>query len=101
LDNALKYGGAEPFIQLALDMTGPQAQLIVRDNGMGIPTAYQDKIFEKFFRVPQGDKHNVKGYGLGLSYVAHIIQKHNGYIRVNSEPGKGASFIITLPKLHG
>ena len=65
---------------------------------MGIPAAYQDKIFEKFFRVPQGgDRHNVKGYGLGLSYVAHIIEKHKGHIRVNSEPGKGSRFRLIFP----
>jgi two-component system phosphate regulon sensor histidine kinase PhoR len=102
LDNALKYGGTAPVIKVAVDMSGPQARIIVQDNGMGIPAAYQDKIFEKFFRVPQGgDRHNVKGYGLGLSYVAHIIQKHKGHIQVNSETGKGSTFIITLPKLNG
>ena len=101
LDNALKYGGAEPQIEIEVDMTGPEARLIVKDNGIGIPAAYQDKIFDKFFRVPQGDRHNVKGYGLGLSYVSHIIQKHRGHIQVNSEPGKGSRFIITLPKLYG
>jgi len=101
LDNSLKYGGTAPSIELDVDMTGPEAIIIVQDSGLGIPAAYQDKIFEKFFRVPQGDRHNVKGYGLGLSYVAHIIQKHNGHIQVNSEAGKGATFIISLPKIHG
>jgi two-component system phosphate regulon sensor histidine kinase PhoR len=101
LDNSLKYGGSAPSIKLDVDMTGPEAIIIVQDSGLGIPAAYQDKIFEKFFRVPQGDRHNVKGYGLGLSYVAHIIQKHNGHIQVNSEAGKGATFIISLPKIHG
>jgi two-component system phosphate regulon sensor histidine kinase PhoR len=101
LDNALKYGGDEPSINLEVDMSGPQALIMVRDKGIGIPAAYQDKIFEKFFRVPQGNQHNVKGYGLGLSYVAHIIQKHKGQIQVNSEPGKGSTFIINLPKLNG
>jgi two-component system, OmpR family, phosphate regulon sensor histidine kinase PhoR len=101
LDNSLKYGGSQPFIQLVVVMSGLQAQIQVSDNGMGIPAAYQDKIFEKFFRVPQGNQHNVKGYGLGLSYVAYIIQKHNGHIQVNSENGKGATFIISIPKLNG
>ena len=102
LDNALKYGGTAPVINVDVDMSGTEARIIVQDNGMGIPAAYQEKIFEKFFRVPQGgDRHNVKGYGLGLSYVAHIIQKHKGRIQVNSETGKGSTFIITLPKLNG
>jgi two-component system, OmpR family, phosphate regulon sensor histidine kinase PhoR len=97
----LKYGGTAPVINMDVDMSGTEARIIVQDNGMGIPAAYQDKIFEKFFRVPQGgDRHNVKGYGLGLSYVAHIIQKHKGRIQVNSETGKGSTFIITLPKLN-
>jgi two-component system phosphate regulon sensor histidine kinase PhoR len=102
LDNALKYGGTAPVINVDVDMSGTEARIIVQDNGMGIPAAYQEKIFEKFFRLPQGgDRHNVKGYGLGLSYVAHIIQKHKGRIQVNSETGKGSTFIITLPKLNG
>jgi two-component system phosphate regulon sensor histidine kinase PhoR len=102
LDNALKYGGTAPAIKVDVDMNGHEARIIVQDSGMGIPLAYQDKIFEKFFRVPQGgDKHNVKGYGLGLSYVSHIIKKHNGQISVKSEHGKGALFIITLPKIYG
>ena len=73
----------------------------VKDNGIGIPAAYKEKIFDKFFRVPSGDRHNVKGYGLGLSYVAHIIQQHFGKIEVWSEEGKGTQFIIQLPKEYG
>ncbi|TND07419.1 MAG: integral membrane sensor signal transduction histidine kinase [Bacteroidetes bacterium] len=101
LDNALKYSGDRPVIRITLRDKGKELELEVRDNGIGIPPAYTKKIFEKFFRVPQGDRHNVKGYGLGLSYVAGIVQKHGGTIGVDSSAGKGSSFTITLPRNHG
>ncbi len=73
-------------------------ELQVRDNGIGIPDAYKTKIFEQFFRVPSGNnRHNTKGYGLGLSYVKHIIQQHHGIIEVESELGKGITFIVKIP----
>ncbi len=97
-DNALKYSGDNPLINVKLKDQGDQVALIFSDNGMGIPSAYRERIFEKFFRVPHGDTHNVKGYGLGLSYVAQIVQQHKGNIRVDSEEGKGSTFTIQIPK---
>lgn len=98
LDNALKYSRENPVIQV--DMKGSEYDVVltVSDNGVGIPAEYQAKIFDKFFRVPHGDTHNAKGYGLGLSYVSQVIERHKGTIRVQSQPGEGTHFIITLPK---
>ncbi|HVZ25837.1 MAG TPA: HAMP domain-containing sensor histidine kinase [Sediminibacterium sp.] len=97
LDNAIKYSNGEPDIQVRIDRTDEKIVLTVCDKGIGIPAAYQDKIFDKFFRVPAGDRHNTKGYGLGLSYVLHVVQKHGGSIRVESEAGKGSCFTIQFP----
>ncbi len=98
LDNALKYAKNDPYITVHLSEDPKFVTMSVSDNGIGIPAAYKDKIFEKFFRVPSGDHHNIKGYGLGLSYVHHIILKHYGSISVDSAEGKGSTFIIKLPK---
>jgi two-component system, OmpR family, phosphate regulon sensor histidine kinase PhoR len=98
LDNALKYSKGEPAIQAELKEEDDHVMLSIKDNGIGIPPEYQDKLFEKFFRVPTGDTHNAKGYGLGLSYVAHVVKKHKGTIKVESQPGIGTKFTITLPK---
>lgn len=98
LDNALKYSGNKPEIQVVMQMPDAERiQLQITDNGIGIATQHQTKIFEKFFRVPTGNKHNIKGYGLGLSYVAEVIKSHKGSIRVESEPDKGSTFIVELP----
>ncbi|MFI5133663.1 MAG: sensor histidine kinase [Chitinophagales bacterium] len=98
LDNALKYSKGEPSIQVDLKEQEKNVVLSITDNGIGIAPEYKDKMFEKFFRAPTGDTHNAKGYGLGLSYVAHVIQKHRGTISVESQPGIGSKFVITLPK---
>ena len=99
LDNALKYSEGEPSISISLAENENQVILKVADKGIGIPKEYNKKIFEKFFRVPMGDVHTVKGYGLGLSYVESVIKIHKGKIEVQSEHGKGSTFTIWLPKL--
>lgn len=98
LDNALKYSREIPEIEVRLLATADKLTLTVKDLGIGISPEYRKKIFEKFFRVPTGDVHNIKGYGLGLSYVESVVKSHKGTIEVESEPGSGSSFIIILPK---
>lgn len=98
LDNALKYSPVEPKISVSLKGSDSEIILKVKDNGIGIAPEYKKKVFEKFFRVPTGDVHNIKGYGLGLSYVDSVVRGHKGTIEVESEPGKGSEFIIRLPK---
>ena len=98
LDNALKYSKENPVIHVQLSaLPNDILELKVSDNGIGIPKEFRSKIFDKFFRVPSGDRHNIKGYGLGLSYVAEIVRRHMGYIYVESELDKGSSFIVKLP----
>ena len=100
VDNALKYSDDRPEIEIFLEQREQQVRLKVKDQGIGISKEYKDKIFDKFFRVPTGNTHNVKGYGLGLSYVASVVDQHNGSIRVDSQPGEGTCFIIDLPIHH-
>jgi two-component system phosphate regulon sensor histidine kinase PhoR len=98
LDNALKYSNENPRINIRINGSPEKLQLIVQDQGVGIPSEYHHKVFEKFFRVPTGNLHNTKGYGLGLSYVAHVVNKHHGNIKVESDLDKGSRFIINLPR---
>lgn len=98
VDNALKYSQLQPNIRLVCRSEEEVIVLEISDNGMGIPEAYQSKIFDKFFRVPSGNVHNVKGHGLGLSYVASVVKQHKGTIAVKSMEGEGATFTIILPK---
>ncbi|RYZ50190.1 MAG: ATP-binding protein [Sphingobacteriales bacterium] len=96
VDNAIKYGGDR--IDISLEDKGSNAVLIIDDNGHGIASQYQRKIFERFFRVPSGNLHNVKGHGLGLSYSRYIVVAHSGSLTLESRPGHGATFILSIPK---
>ena len=98
LDNALKYSYDNPHINITTIDGGNKLSLIVTDDGIGIPQEYREKVFEKFFRVPTGNLHNAKGYGLGLSYVAQVVKKHNGSIKVEPQEGGGSKFVIVIPK---
>ncbi|PQJ10934.1 sensor histidine kinase [Flavipsychrobacter stenotrophus] len=98
LDNAMKYSTKAPYIEVETLNTSTGALAIkIKDNGIGMDKETQSRIFERFFRAHTGNLHNVKGFGLGLSYVKAIVDAHDGKIRVESAPGKGSTFTITFP----
>jgi len=99
LDNACKYTEENPKVQISTHCDDQNLKITVSDNGIGIPAKEFKNIFEKFYRVPTGNVHNVKGFGLGLYYVKTIVKAHAGKIIVKSELGKGTSFLVTLPLL--
>lgn len=99
IDNALKYSGDEPKVEINMLEEAGNLKIAIQDNGIGIPKEYKDKVFDRFFRVPTNDQHNVKGHGLGLSYVKDVITKHGGSISVDSTENVGAKFTITIPKV--
>tara|TARA_R110002012_G_scaffold112890_2_gene258787 strand:- start:9116 stop:10675 length:1560 start_codon:yes stop_codon:yes gene_type:complete len=96
LDNAIKYSEEEPKIDIYSENVKNSIILKIRDQGMGMSKPVQKKIFEKFYREHTGDIHNVKGHGLGLAYVKRILDDHDAEIYVESEKGKGSTFIIKL-----
>ena len=97
IDNALKYANGQPEISISTLNEETMVVLKIRDNGIGIDKDFHDQVFENYFRVPTGDVHNVKGFGLGLAYVKKVVELHHGIIQLQSEPGKGTSFTIKLP----
>lgn len=97
LDNAAKYSANAPEISISTQNEKQGLLISIRDAGIGIKEEFQEHVFNKFFRVPTGDVHNVKGFGLGLSYVKMIVEAHKGQVSLQSEPGRGSQFDIFLP----
>jgi two-component system phosphate regulon sensor histidine kinase PhoR len=98
IDNAIKYSNESVDIHIDIVENSRDNTIKIRDNGIGIAPQFIKNIFEKFFRVPQGDAQSIKGFGLGLYYVSSIVKKHSGNISVHSKLKSGTEFIITLPK---
>lgn len=96
LDNALKYSESNCRVDISISKIEKEAVVIFKDNGIGIATEKQQKVFEKFYRVQGGNLHDVKGFGLGLSYVHSIISAHGGTINLVSEKGSGSEFTVRL-----
>jgi two-component system phosphate regulon sensor histidine kinase PhoR len=97
VDNAIKYSVERPEIFIQTYNGEHTLTLVISDKGIGIAREYQARVFDKFFRVPTGDVHDVKGFGLGLAYVKKIVELHGGSIALESEIGNGTKFTITLP----
>ncbi|MES2133324.1 MAG: HAMP domain-containing sensor histidine kinase [Bacteroidota bacterium] len=97
IDNAIKYSKEKPELSIQTSNSDQNLLVTVSDKGIGIEKEYQKKVYDKFFRVPTGDVHDVKGFGLGLAYIKMIIESHGGTIELKSEKGEGTTFTITLP----
>ena len=100
IDNAVKYSDKEPRIRISTTSDNEGITLHIADNGIGIAASEHRKIFDRLYRVPTGNLHNAKGFGLGLSYVKSVVDRHGGRIRLDSTPGQGTTFHIYLPYEH-
>lgn len=100
LENAIKYTPGVPKIEIFTENIKDMVLIKIKDNGVGMSKIAQKRVFEKFYREHTGDIHNVKGHGLGLAYVKRIVDDHNGQVYVESEKGKGSTFIIKLPLIN-
>jgi two-component system phosphate regulon sensor histidine kinase PhoR len=97
LDNAVKYSEDMPTVEVVIRQVKNHLEIVIIDQGIGMEKKQLNKIFQKFYRIPTGDIHNVKGFGLGLNYVKNIVKAHKWSIEVKSEPGKGSEFRVIIP----
>jgi len=97
IDNAIKYAPEKPKVEIATNYYNGAIEISVRDNGIGIPKEGQKYIFEKFYRVPTNNIHDVKGFGLGLNYVKTIVEAYAGSVKLISKENEGSTFVIKLP----
>jgi two-component system phosphate regulon sensor histidine kinase PhoR len=97
LDNAIKYCGDDLVINISTQNIKKGIEIAIQDNGIGIPLESQPYIFDKFYRVPTGNVHDVKGFGLGLNYVKIMTEAHKGNVRIKSESKKGTTIFVWLP----
>lgn len=97
IDNAIKYSENNPEILVKSLVKSKKIVISFKDNGIGMTKDVQNKVFERFYRAPTGNVHNIKGFGLGLNYAKEIVSSHKGIIKVKSSPGKGSTFTIELP----
>jgi len=100
VDNAFKYAHDGKYLKITLGELPHDVVLEIEDKGPGIAPEHQSRVFEKFYRIPTGNVHNVKGYGLGLHYVEGVVKQHDGKISLESLPGEGCKFIVKLKKQH-
>ena len=98
VDNALKYSSGDPMLTISTVQATDGLELRFQDNGIGIGKEHLGKVFDRLYRVPTGNVHDVKGFGLGLSYVKTVVDRHNGTIRVESELEQGSTFVLLLPQ---
>ncbi len=101
IGNSIKYSREAPLIRITTKRTGQKLEISVQDNGIGIPAREHRRIFEKYYRIQNGNKHNTKGFGIGLYYVKAVVKGHRGSISLASTPGEGSTFTIVLPAGEG
>jgi two-component system phosphate regulon sensor histidine kinase PhoR len=97
LDNAIKYSKEIPEIVVTTYVKSDKYHIDIKDNGIGMSKEVQNKVFDRFYRAPTGNVHNIKGFGLGLNYAREIVDAHKGSISVKSTQGKGSTFTVSLP----